>query len=174
MKLGLTAIALAALLSLSPILKTAAVAQQPAVPDAPAPQAPPPLSGVESGAVTPGLGSGTEQSGTNSSSTTAPAQQQSSPLPAVMRLPTRLRFRLLLPSCPRPAKVLKKSPPCFTFRSTSLKSRSPSRTPKESWSPASPSATSESTKTIPRDPAPLHRRSLPALHRLCHRSEPDL
>jgi VWFA-related protein len=82
MKLGFTAIALATLLSLSPILKTAAMAQQPAVPDAPAPQAPPPLSGVESGTITPGLGAGQEQSRTASSSTTTPAQQQEQPAPS--------------------------------------------------------------------------------------------
>jgi VWFA-related protein len=51
--------------------------QQPAVPDAPAPQAPPPLSGVD-GPITPGLGAGDVQQG-SSSSTTAPAQEQPAP-----------------------------------------------------------------------------------------------
>ncbi|MGP8268770.1 MAG: VWA domain-containing protein [Terracidiphilus sp.] len=108
MKLGLTAIALAALLSLSPILKTAAVAQQPAVPDAPAPQAPPPLSGVESGAVTPGLGSGTEQSGTNSSSTTAPAQQQEQPAPSSHAPSNQVEIQTTPPELPASGEGVEK------------------------------------------------------------------
>jgi VWFA-related protein len=77
-KLGLTALALAALLNLSPILRPAAVAQQqPTVPDAPSPQAPPPLSGVD-GPITPGKGSGEEQPGSSTSST-ATAPQQPAP-----------------------------------------------------------------------------------------------
>jgi VWFA-related protein len=47
--------------------------QQSSVPDAPAPQAPPPLSGV-SGPITPGLGAGEQPTATSSSS--APVQQE--------------------------------------------------------------------------------------------------
>ena len=73
MKLGFAAIVLAALLNLSPIVSPAALAQQqPAMPDAPAPQAPPPLSGVN-GPITPGKGAGDVQPGPNSSSN-SPAQ----------------------------------------------------------------------------------------------------
>ena len=57
MKLGFKAIALAALLGSSLYLSPVALAQtqQTTVPDAPAPQAPPPLSGVN-GPITPGQG----------------------------------------------------------------------------------------------------------------------
>jgi len=76
-KLGLTAIALAALLNLSPISNLAALAQpqQTAVPDAPTPQAPRPLTDL--GTITPGKGAGAEQTGPNSSSN--PAAQPSAP-----------------------------------------------------------------------------------------------
>jgi len=68
-KLGLTAIALAALLTTSLTLGPAAFAQQqPTVPDAPMPQPHPPLNGAE-GAITPGLGAGDATSSTTSSST---------------------------------------------------------------------------------------------------------
>jgi VWFA-related protein len=73
-KLGLTAIALAALLSSSPNLTPAlAQQQQSPVPDAPTPQARPLLSGE--GSITPGLGAGDEPAAATSSST-LPAQQQ--------------------------------------------------------------------------------------------------
>jgi VWFA-related protein len=76
-KLGFTAIALAALLSLSPFFSRVALAQQqPAVPDAPTPQAPRPLSDVN-GPITPGKGAGDLPPGANSSSN--PASQQSAP-----------------------------------------------------------------------------------------------
>ncbi|MGA3264870.1 MAG: VWA domain-containing protein [Terracidiphilus sp.] len=81
MKLGITAIALAALLNLSPILRPAALAQQQQtqVPDAPTPQAPPPLTGVQ-GTITPGKGAGEEQPGSGASSTSnPPAPQQPEP-----------------------------------------------------------------------------------------------
>ena len=80
MKLGLTAIALAALLSLSPnshlSLSMAALAQQqqPAVPDAPTPQAPKPLASDVNGPITPGQGAGETTPGPTSSSN-PPAQQ---------------------------------------------------------------------------------------------------
>jgi len=69
-KLGLTAIALAALLSSS--LNMAA--QQPTVPDAPTPQAPKPLSSDVNGPIIPGKGAGDTPTGPTSSSNT-PAQQ---------------------------------------------------------------------------------------------------
>lgn len=79
MKLGLTTVALAAFLSSSMNLGSVAMAQQqqPSVPDAPAPQARPPLSGVE-GSITPGLGAGDTPT-TGTSSSTSPSQQQSAP-----------------------------------------------------------------------------------------------
>ena len=69
-KLGLTAIALAALLTTSLTLSQAALAQQqqPPVPDAPTPQPHPPLNGAE-GTITPGLGAGDVTSNSASSST---------------------------------------------------------------------------------------------------------
>ena len=80
MKLGLTAMALAALLNLSPNMSPAALAQQqqPAVPDAPTPQAPPPLSGADGTPITPGKGAGNEPTAPNSSST-SPALDQAPP-----------------------------------------------------------------------------------------------
>ena len=86
MKLGLTAIALAALLSLSPnshlSLSQAAVAQQqqPAVPDAPTPQAPKPLASDVNGPITPGQGAGE----------TTPGPTSSSNLPGQQAAPTNL------------------------------------------------------------------------------------
>jgi VWFA-related protein len=73
--------ALAALLSSS--LVALAQQQQPAVPDAPTPQAPPPLSGVD-GPITPGKGAGDELPGPNSSSNASTDQQTAPPsqLPA--------------------------------------------------------------------------------------------
>ncbi len=73
MNLGLKALALTAILSSSLNLSTAALAQsqqdqQQNVPDAPAPQAPPPMTGM--GAITPGIGSGTASSSTGSSTST--------------------------------------------------------------------------------------------------------
>jgi len=78
-KLGLTAIALAALLSSSPFLSQAALAQEqtPAIPDSPTPQAPKPFSDL-SGPITPGKGAGTTLPGPASSSNSE-AQQ---PVPA--------------------------------------------------------------------------------------------
>ena len=107
MKLGLTAIALAALLCLSPTLRTAAVAQQqPAVPDAPAPQAPPPLTGVD-GPITPGLGSGDVQSG-SSSSTTVPAQQQPQPSPSSHGPSNQGEIQSVPPELPAPGQGVEK------------------------------------------------------------------
>ena len=76
MRLALSAMALAAVLNLGPVMNTSALAQQqqPAVPDAPTPQALPPLSG---GTITPGLGAGTETA--TSSDSASPASSSTSP-----------------------------------------------------------------------------------------------
>jgi VWFA-related protein len=74
--------ALAALLNLSPILSPAALAQQqqPPVPDAPAPQARPPLTGAEGSPITPGIGAGNEpEASTSSSAPPAPAHSNLAP-----------------------------------------------------------------------------------------------
>ena len=75
MKLGISALALTAILTLGSSLS--AGAQQP-VPDAPAPQAPVPLAGT-SGPITPGLGAGSSPSTSGSSTSTdqppAPSSQ---------------------------------------------------------------------------------------------------
>ena len=109
MKLGLAAIALAALLNLSPILRSAAVAQQqqPAVPDAPAPQAPPPLTGVEDGPITPGKGAGDVQPGPNSSSN-APTQQQPTPSSQVPSTQGRDEIQTTPPEMPAAGEGVQK------------------------------------------------------------------
>jgi len=108
-KLGLAAIALAALLNLSPILRSAAVAQQqqPAVPDAPAPQAPPPLTGVEDGPITPGKGAGDVQPGPNSSSN-APTQQQPTPSSQVPSTQGRDEIQTTPPEMPAAGEGVQK------------------------------------------------------------------
>jgi len=85
-KLGLTAIALAALLSWSPnsslnLSPAAQAQQQNTVPDAPTPQAPKPLASDATGPITPGKGAGDTPSGTTSSSN-FPAQQPAAASPA--------------------------------------------------------------------------------------------
>jgi VWFA-related protein len=72
-KLGLTALALAALLGINFSLSPAALAQQApaAVPDAPAPQAAKPLGDM--GPITPGIGAGTESSTNATESPSQPA-----------------------------------------------------------------------------------------------------
>jgi VWFA-related protein len=79
-KLGLSTIALAALLSSGLSLGTAALAQQQQspVPDAPTPQAPQPLSSVD-GPITPGMGAGNTQSQPPASSSSPSAQPQPAP-----------------------------------------------------------------------------------------------
>ncbi len=80
MKLGFSAIALAALLG-SSLSMTALAQQQPSsVPDAPAPQAPKPFSDM-GGPITPGKGAGDEPTATTSSSN--PSSQQESAAPIV-------------------------------------------------------------------------------------------
>ena len=72
MKLGFKVTALGMVFSASTVLTAGLLAQQPAVPDAPAPQSPAPLSDV-TGPITPGLGAGTEHANTpNSSSVQQP------------------------------------------------------------------------------------------------------
>jgi VWFA-related protein len=80
-KLGLTAIAMAALLTLGPNLTSAALAQQQSsVPDAPTPQAPPPLTGPGGAPITPGIGAGSEPTeGTSSSATSSATPDQADP-----------------------------------------------------------------------------------------------
>ena len=80
MKLRLTALAVAALLILNLHGSPAAQAQQAPVPDAPAPQAAKPLTGVN-GPITPGLGAGTESTTTDTSSDTPPDQGAPSTAP---------------------------------------------------------------------------------------------
>ncbi|HUD12999.1 MAG TPA: VWA domain-containing protein [Terracidiphilus sp.] len=88
MKLGLTAMALAALLSFNLNLSPAARAQQqPApVPDAPAPQTPKLLTDLN-GPVTPGLGAGDEQTSPSSTSD-SPSQQ---PAPSTQAPPSQVQ-----------------------------------------------------------------------------------
>ena len=76
MKQGFSAITLAVLLISSLSLAIPAQTPQPAVPDAPAPQTPQPLSGLN-GPITPGEGAGDEQPGSTSSSN--PSGQQLTP-----------------------------------------------------------------------------------------------
>lgn len=82
MKLGLWGTALMASLSLGSVSGLAAIAQQDqqqAIPDAPAPQSPAPLSNV-TGPITPGIGAGTEPDSSGSSSTQqTPAIQPTAP-----------------------------------------------------------------------------------------------
>ena len=66
------------------------------------------MSGVESGAVTPGLGSGTEQSGTNSSSTTAPAQQQEQPAPSSHAPSNQVEIQTTPPELPASGEGVEK------------------------------------------------------------------
>jgi VWFA-related protein len=99
-KLGLSAIALAAVLSGISGAGTAAWAQQqPAVPDAPVPQARPPLTGAEGTAITPGKGAGTEQAGPNSSSTSGQESAPQSPPP-----PAKDEIQTTPPELPAPGE----------------------------------------------------------------------
>ena len=102
MKHGLTAMALAALLNLSPSLSPAALAQQqqPAVPDAPTPQAHPPLTGMDGSPITPGKGAGTEEAAPTSSSA-APAPAPSSQPPSAQ---TKDEVQTTPPELPAPGE----------------------------------------------------------------------
>jgi VWFA-related protein len=89
-KLGLTSIALAALVTFGPNLTQAAFAQQQSsVPDAPTPQARPPLTGPGGAPITPGIGAGKEPTGGSSSSATSSAtSDQSDPNAPSSRAPS--------------------------------------------------------------------------------------
>ena len=102
MKLRLTAMALAALLSFNLNLSPAAQAQQQTpVPDAPAPQAPKPLTDVN-GPITPGLGAGTEQASPTSSSDTFQQAPPSSQAPSTQVKDT---FQTAAPEVLNPADI---------------------------------------------------------------------
>src|ERR1035441_1193512 len=94
--------ALAALLNLSPSLSPAALAQQqqPAVPDAPTPQAHPPLTGMDGSPITPGKGAGTEEAAPTSSSA-APAPAPSSQPPSAQ---TKDEVQTTPPELPAPGE----------------------------------------------------------------------
>jgi VWFA-related protein len=113
-KLGLTTWSLAAILNLSLALCPAAPAQeqQPAVPDAPTPQAPPKLFGADGTPITPGKGAGEEQSGPGSSSTTSiPADEQQAP-PSSLAPSTQGKdnFQTTPPELPLPGEGISKLP----------------------------------------------------------------
>jgi VWFA-related protein len=80
-RLGLKVGSLAAILSLGLVVSPAAFAQQqqPAVPDAPTPQAPPVFKGADGSAITPGKGAGDELPTGPNSSSTAPGDDQAPP-----------------------------------------------------------------------------------------------
>ena len=105
MKLRLTAMALAAILSASPNLSPAALAQQQqqAVPDAPTPQARPPLKGADGGPITPGIGAGTEQESSTSSSA-APDEQQAAPGSQAPSAQGKDQFQTAPPELPAPGE----------------------------------------------------------------------
>jgi VWFA-related protein len=104
-KLGLTAIALAALLSSSLGLSVAVLAQQqqPSVPDGPTPQAKPPLSGLDGTPITPGKGAGDVLPGANSSSNPS-AQQQPAPSSQAPSAQGKDTFQTALPEMPAPGE----------------------------------------------------------------------
>ena len=97
--------ALAALLSSSLGLSLAALAQQqqPSVPDAPTPQARPPLSGVDGTPITPGKGAGDVLPGPNSSSNPA-AQQQAAPSSHAPSAQGKDDFQTTPPEMPAPGE----------------------------------------------------------------------
>jgi VWFA-related protein len=105
-KLGLSAMALAALLSSSLIPGRVALAQQqqPAVPDAPAPQPHPPLTGVD-GPITPGMGAGeTPASTSTSSSSSQSAQPQAAPSSQAPSSQGKDTFQTTPPELPAPGE----------------------------------------------------------------------
>jgi VWFA-related protein len=81
---------MAALLTLGPNLAPAALAQQQSsVPDAPTPQAPPPLTGPGGVPITPGIGAGSEPTeGTSSSATSSATPDQPDPNAPSSRAPS--------------------------------------------------------------------------------------
>lgn len=108
MKLRLTRLTLAATLNLGLICApTAPAQQQSSVPDAPAPQAPPPLNGM-SGPITPGKGAGDLQTGATSSSN-AQAQQQPAPSSQPPSAQGKDEFQTTAPIMPAPGEGFEKS-----------------------------------------------------------------
>jgi VWFA-related protein len=105
-KLGLSAIALAALLSLNPnshlslSLAAAAQQQQPPVPDAPTPQAPKPLASDVNGPITPGQGAGESTTGPSSSSNLPGQQPAPASLAPSSQVPTTQGKDLVQTSAP--------------------------------------------------------------------------
>jgi len=101
--------ALAAVLNLSTILSPAALAQQqPAVPDAPTPQARPPLTGLDGAPITPGIGAGKEQADSTSSSSTT--DQQQLPQSQAPSVPAKDQFQTTPPDLPAPGEGMSKLP----------------------------------------------------------------
>jgi VWFA-related protein len=102
-KAGLTALALAALLSTAWVGQQRAAAQQPTtVPDAPKPQTADSLKSLAGGSITPGLGAGVEKPASGSS--TSAAQQPASPPPA----PRKDNFQSKPPEEPLPGENVQK------------------------------------------------------------------
>ncbi len=97
-KPGLRDIALVALSGVGLVLASGVLAQQqqPTVPDAPTPQAPTALPGVE-GPITPGSGAGAGPSGPNSSSTTGQPQAQPAQPPAPASQPAMVQQQQTTP-----------------------------------------------------------------------------
>jgi VWFA-related protein len=108
-KLGLSIIALAALLSSSLGLGTAALAQQQQspVPDAPTPQAPRPLSSVD-GPITPGMGAGNTQSQPAASSSSPSAQPQPAPRSPAPARPVKDESQTTPPELPAAGEGIEK------------------------------------------------------------------
>ena len=106
MKLGLTAYSLAAILNLGLIVCPAALAQQqqPAVPDAPTPQAPPKFSGADGTPITPGKGAGDVTPTGPSSSSTAPADDQAPPSSLAPSTQGKDTFQTTPPELPLPTE----------------------------------------------------------------------
>ncbi len=174
MKLGFTALALAALLSSSPFLTPAALTEEqpPAIPDAPTPQAPKPLSSETTGPITPGKGAGVTPSGPNSSST-PPAEQ---PVPS--SLPPTNQIKDLIQTTPpeMPAPGQGASAITTLVRHTTFVEVPV--TVKDSKGKLVAGLTYRDFKVFENDTrAPLAFFTVDAVSafdRLCHRPEPDL
>jgi hypothetical protein len=108
-KLGLTAIALAAFLNLTPSTATAAFAQQQApVPDLPAPQAPPPLQGANGTPITPGKGAGNETANTTGFTSGASSTEQTAPGSLAPSTQGRDDFQAKPPEMPAAGEAVEK------------------------------------------------------------------
>jgi VWFA-related protein len=112
-KLGLKAWSLAAFLNLSLVVCPAGLAQeqQPAVPDAPTPQALPPFAGANGTAITPGKGAGDETPGTGPSSSSAvPGQDQAPPSSLPPTTQGKDSFQTAPPELPPPGEGMSALP----------------------------------------------------------------